>query len=70
MHLDKADKPISVIVNLMEVSDKRVRDVDDVVIGFIIFKVTKTIGNMVQWVVGSILYGGPIDLFLVSANVP
>ena len=70
MHLDKADKPISVIVNLMEVSDKRVRDVDDVVIGFIIFKVTKTIGNMVQWVVGSILYGGPIDLFLVSANAP
>ena len=70
MHLDKADKPISVIVNLMEVSDKRVRDVDDVEIGFIIFKVTKTIGNMVQWIVVSILYGGPIDLFFLSANAP
>ncbi|XP_041364337.1 calpain-A-like [Gigantopelta aegis] len=38
VHLDKADKPISVIVNLMEVSDKQVRDENDVDIGFVIFK--------------------------------
>ena len=25
---------------------------------------------MVQWVVGSILHGGPIDLFLVPASAP
>ena len=25
---------------------------------------------MVQWVVGSILHGGPIELFLVPASAP
>ncbi|XP_041364507.1 calpain-A-like [Gigantopelta aegis] len=38
VHLDKADRRISVIVNLMEVSDRRVRNEFDVFIGFVIFK--------------------------------
>ncbi|XP_041364338.1 calpain-8-like [Gigantopelta aegis] len=41
VHLDKADRRISVIVNLMEVSDRRVRDEFAVYIGFVIFKLRK-----------------------------
>ena len=28
------------------------------------------VGWLVRWVVGSILHGGPIELFLVPASVP